>query len=147
MGISAYNIPVTPAVPLSNTAALPIAANSVGTGLLAAREDHSHALVDSGWIAPTLLNGWINYGAPFDPITYRKIGNIVFVRGLAKNGTLPGIIFTLPAGYRPTAQLIVAVVTNSNTIGRLDVLGDGGMQANAGSNGWFSVVCSFTADQ
>lgn len=121
-------------------------AGSAGVGNLSSRSDHTHQLTDSGWIAPTLLNSWVNYGAPFDPIGYRKIGGIVFMRGLAKNGTAPGTIFVLPVGYRTAAQLIVAVVTNVNTIGRMDLQPDGVVRMESGSNAWFSLVCSFAAD-
>jgi hypothetical protein len=58
-------------------------------------------LADSGgWTAPSLLNGWINYGSPAQITQYRKIGNRVDIRGGIKTGTA-NLIFSLPAGFRP----------------------------------------------
>lgn len=112
-----------------------------------ATEFATKAYVDgAGWTAPTLLNSWVNYGAPFDPCGYQRVGKVVYLRGLLKNGTVGQNMFVLPNGYRPGSQLIIAVVTNSNVIGRMDILTNGGVQCNVGSNGWFSVCTSFIAD-
>ncbi|KKK52619.1 hypothetical protein LCGC14_3103070, partial [marine sediment metagenome] len=57
---------------------------------------------DSGqWIAPTLLNSWVNYAATYDTTGYMKDGfGFVHLKGLVKSG-VAGTIFTLPVGYRP----------------------------------------------
>lgn len=69
---------------------------------------------DTGWIAPTLLAGWINHGdvgaQKHAPAGYRKIGNRVFLRGAIKNPGLSGLnnsnLFQLPAGFFPGRQVI-----------------------------------------
>lgn len=56
------------------------------------------------WIAPTLLNSWVNYGAGYTNANYYKDDfNIVRIQALLKSGvtTAGTILFTLPAGYRP----------------------------------------------
>lgn len=57
---------------------------------------------DSGWVNLTLNSGWSmdNYAAEVPQ--YRKIGNIVYLRGLVNATALAGnVIATLPVGYRP----------------------------------------------
>lgn len=58
---------------------------------------------DSGWITATLVNGF-THNANF-PLRYRKVGNIVYVKGTVDRTTPPAInvvITTLPAGFRPS---------------------------------------------
>ena len=63
----------------------------------------STGISDSGWINLTLNSGWTmdNYAAEVPQ--YRKIGNIVYLRGLVNATALAGnVIATVPVGYRPT---------------------------------------------
>jgi hypothetical protein len=55
---------------------------------------------DSGWINPTLLNGWKQITA--QPVEYRLTRNVVRLRGVAEEGTAAKPLFVLPEGYRPT---------------------------------------------
>lgn len=72
------------------------------------------------WIAPTLLSGWLNYGAPeANAGYYRHENNIVRMRGLIKSGTIAAaaVICTLPVGYRPSVNTRCPVESNNaNTI-------------------------------
>lgn len=55
--------------------------------------------------APTLLNGWLDYGSAFQTAGYYKDGlGIVHLTGVVKSGTAGATIFTLPSGYRPAAN-------------------------------------------
>lgn len=56
------------------------------------------------WTAPTLLNSWTNYGAGFQACQYRRVGDVVQIRGLIQSGT--STIFTMPTGFRPPAILM-----------------------------------------
>lgn len=61
------------------------------------------------WIGTTLLNSWLNWGAPYANATYYKDEiNMVQVRATLKSGVVTAntAIMTLPAGYRPSAQLV-----------------------------------------
>jgi hypothetical protein len=92
------------------------------------------------WIDVTFQNNWVNYGNGYNPPAYFKDSSgIVHLRGMVMNGTIGSAIFTLPAGYRPQFRELQAVQTNSNTIGRLDILTDGQVQPLTGSNVWFSL--------
>ncbi|MGN7167965.1 hypothetical protein ACTHSJ_19065 [Paenibacillus cellulositrophicus] len=69
-----------------------------------------------GWIAPTLLNGWENFGGLYAPAGYMKDSEgFVHFRGLIRNGAVGQNMFVLPEGYRPKADLIIGVVSHNNT--------------------------------
>lgn len=90
------------------------------------------------WQTPTLLNSWVNYGAPYSNIQYFKDPyGIVHIRGLAKDGTLGAIIFTLPSGYRPSGQMLMAIASNG-AFGYI-IITTGGDVLAAGSNAWISL--------
>lgn len=57
-------------------------------------------IYDSGWIYPTLQNGWVAYDDS-RPFKYRKIGEVVYIQGSIKDGTHRSVVCTLPAGFRP----------------------------------------------
>lgn len=91
------------------------------------------------FIAPTLLGTWVNYGGGFNDAGYYKdpLG-IIHLRGLVKSGTVPSSIFTLPAGYRPTAEEIFSVVAN-DAFGRVDVDASGNVVCKVGNNAFISL--------
>jgi hypothetical protein len=104
-----------------------------------AKENYS-TTADEPWQTPTLENKWVRYSDQYNPAGYYKDSTgIVHLRGLVKNGAIGQSIFTLPAGYRPGYRELQAVQTNSNTIGRLDVLADGKVLATSGNATWFSI--------
>lgn len=77
---------------------------------------------DSGWIAATLVNGF-THNANF-PLCYRKVGNIVYVKGIVDRTTPPAtnvVITTLPAGFRPSLveTHLEVWITNADITGAL----------------------------
>lgn len=113
---------------------------ATGASGVASPGDHAHKLADTGWLTPALLNGWVVYDATYgNAAMYRKIGNIVFVRGLIKNGTVGTNMFILPAGYRPGIRLLFAAETNSNVLCRIDVDSTGYILGTGESNAWVSL--------
>jgi hypothetical protein len=100
----------------------------------------SGLVLQDAWIAPTLLNGWVNYSTEYNSAGYfRDKQGIVHLRGLVKTGTIGSIIFNLPAGYRPEHRELMVVQTNPNTVGRCDVDTSGNIIAFSGNNAWFSL--------
>jgi hypothetical protein len=86
------------------------------------------------FIAPTLLNGWVNFGAPFNPAGYFKDAfGVVHLRGIVKSGTVNTAVFTLPAGYRPANTEQYAIYTGS-TVGVVEILATGDVIAQVGNN-------------
>ena len=98
----------------------------------------------SVWTNVTFQNGWSNYGAPFQTVQYRLIGDEVKVRGLMKGGTIGAVsAFTLPAGYWPPAVLQVpAQAAGTFAWFSIDIAGQ--VRPEAGSNAAFNVNCSFS---
>lgn len=92
-----------------------------------------------GWIAPTLLNSWVNYGAPYDNAGYYKDPfGIVRLRGVVKSGTTPNAIFTLPAGYRPANNKLMPIVSNA-LFGAVSIASNGDVLSSIGSNVYFTL--------
>lgn len=72
-------------------------------------------LSTSAWTAPTLGSSWVNFGAPYQVAQYRKLGDMVQIRGIVKSGTLAAI-FTLPAGFRPPTDVLASAYANGGSI-------------------------------
>jgi hypothetical protein len=61
----------------------------------------------SPFIAATLLNSWVTFGLSLP--AYRLVGDEVKLAGLVQSGTsASAVIMTLPVGYRPVAEKIMA---------------------------------------
>ncbi|MAD24676.1 MAG: hypothetical protein CMO44_10950 [Verrucomicrobiales bacterium] len=113
-----------------------------GSGNVSFTAPATNILSDSGWITPTLNSGYTSYNSPYGPIAYRKIGNIVNIQGIT-NEAASGVIFTLPVGYRPEQQIIIAAQMN-NSLGRLDIRKDGAVEITGGpGTGWCSCAVTF----
>lgn len=101
-------------------------------------------VTDTGWLSPAFVNGWVDFGVPWSPCQYRKLNGIVYMRGLAKSGTLNTTLFTLPAGYRPGAVNSLFGSPAGDAFSELRVLTTGDVaQSGATSNAWQSIACSF----
>lgn len=105
---------------------------------------------DTGWIAPTLLNGWIDYGATFSTAAYRRRNGITYLDGLIKNGTIGAVVFNLPLRFRPRSltRLFPSVDGTNTANARIDIGDNGDVVVVAGNNGFVSLAgISFPADQ
>jgi hypothetical protein len=61
------------------------------------------------WLPMTLINGWTNIGAPsWQTAGYRKVGDIVSLRGLITNSTTGGTFWNVPAGYGPPLPVLLS---------------------------------------
>jgi hypothetical protein len=63
------------------------------------------AAAPTAWTAVTFQNGWVNFGGSQQVLQYRKEGDVVRLRGMAKSGTVGTIICVLPVGFRPPGQV------------------------------------------
>ena len=69
------------------------------------------------WTALPLTNGWVAVDATHIP-QYRKVGDVVELRGAAKLGNVALSIGTLPVGFRPfQTDETFAVFSNAATVG------------------------------
>lgn len=103
---------------------------------------------DPAWTTPaTLLNGWVNVAAPAAPFRYRKVSGTVHVQATVKSGTLGAPVFTLPAGYRPDANLTVYGQSVSGTGVTIYIGWDGNVTIQStqtgGNNTFIAFLCDF----
>jgi hypothetical protein len=85
----------------------------------------------------TFSTNWSNFDSPTESATwsqarYKKVGDMVFVKGLIKRSSGTGLsttAFTLPSGFRPARRSMFAAIVRQNgqqeTATRLDILVDG----------------------
>jgi len=129
----------------TDEAAAPLTASNVSftpTAPMTATDVQSAiaALAPTPWIAPTFQNGWVNYGLGWCPAGYRKIGDIVYLRGLIKSGALNTAIFTLPAGYIPGGGNLLMPTLGSDSWAQTQVLSSGAVVPQFGTvSGWWSL--------
>lgn len=102
----------------------------------------------SGWIVPTLLNGWEPYDLSAYLVGYKKLGTkIVIFTGTIKNG-VSGHLCILPAGCRPNKIVTgMAISRNENqtatAINAIEVRQDGRVYVGIG-NSVLSSALQFT---
>lgn len=90
------------------------------------------------WTPLTLQGLWVNYGG-WANAAFRKVNDMVYLRGLIRSGAV-GTIGYLPAGYRPPAAVLFPVHTGEpHTLGRVDIQPTGEIAHSSGQNGYVSL--------
>lgn len=107
------------------------------------------AEVPTQWTGVTFQNNWVDYGGAVQLVQYRKIGDIVYVRGVMKNGILGSPAFTLPVGFRPPMNMnfIAEAAGSSGVVGAIGFGADGTAipQSAFGTTGaYFATNVSFS---
>ena len=99
---------------------------------------NSSTVGDTGWNAvPGYSNNFTSGG---NTPGYRKINNVVYMRGNLNNGTGNTTAFTLQAGYRPATDMIIATQQfGTANISYVTVYTDGRVVPNASST-WLTGV-------
>lgn len=112
-------------------------------GMRLSRYGNSTISPDTGWRAPTLLNGWVNYGDIWEPAGYRRMNGMVYLRGLIRAGTVQWNIpiFNLPYGFRPATDQHNPGAAYGQ-FAPLNISANGDVGQNSGSNGWLSLETS-----
>lgn len=90
------------------------------------------AIDDTGWASPTLLNSWSNLGSGYVAARYKRRAGVVHVQGTITGGTATDgtVLFNLPAGFRPSAAMQLAVAAGSvSGVGRVEVQANGNVVA------------------
>jgi hypothetical protein len=134
----------------SNQATTPFVQNNTSSNetdfLLTSSISFIGSIYSPAYVAPTLLNSWVNFGGAEATAGYYKDAlGIVRIKGLVKLGvTTPGTnIFVLPAGFRPAENSIFAQNSNG-AFGSIGVALNGAVYVNTcPSNTYLSIDCSF----
>lgn len=103
------------------------------------------ALTPTPWTNVTFQNGWANYNNGFQTVQYRKVGDVVTVRGLMNGATVPSVAFQLPVGFRPVLALQFPTSATGNFAWfQIGGSTDGTVTPNAGTPTAYNVNCSFS---
>lgn len=102
------------------------------------------ALKPTAWTNVTFQNGWTNISPV---VQYRKIGDIVYIRGTIGGGSLSTNAFNLPVGFRTPYKLDISTGTYSGSVwawGKFDIDTAGNVTPQVGGTSWFIVNCSYS---
>lgn len=95
------------------------------------------------WTAPSLVNGWANYGGGFQAARYGRLAGIVYIEGLLNTSSQTNqVCFTLPAGYRPAFDVIFVAWCDGAAY-QVRVLDDGTVNLLGFTGGWASIQIQF----
>lgn len=107
---------------------------------------------DTGWTTIELLNDVLPYNT-VEPLQYRKVGNMVYLRGAVKNITKTGVVIAnLPTGFRPKFSTPFAMPGTANRFNRLIVSSNGDIRFENTSatlleaSNWYPINTSFLVD-
>lgn len=131
----------TPALPLATESAYDRALQRALTDTLRPLLRKVNALDTAAddYTAPTLLNGWVNFGSGFNPAGYMLDGmGFVRLRGLIRSGGMNQPAFVLPSGMRPAYNEFVASVS-ANAFAGVIIFPGGDVSPWVGVNTWFSL--------
>ena len=91
---------------------------------------------DSGWIQ---ITSFTNSFTATNNVYYRKLNNVVWIRGSVSGGTANTSAFTLPAGYRPSTGWVAATQEyGTSNITYVTIQADGTCTP-IGSATWFNI--------
>ena len=92
---------------------------------------------DSGWqVVSSFSNGYSG-----NSVAYRKVNNIVYIRGNISGGTANTAAFTLPEGYRPsTIEHVVLVQKFGTMVGSYVTVGTDGQVTPMENAAWLSGI-------
>lgn len=131
----------TPALPMAPESAYDRALQRALTDILRPLLRKVNALDTSGggYVAPTLLNGWANFGLGYNPAGYMLDGlGFVHLRGLIKLGGMHSPAFQLPPGCRPAFAEYMATIAG-NAFASVTTTAAGDVIPWDGVNTWFSL--------
>ena len=95
--------------------------------------------IGTAWTGLSFGSGWANYGSNWNVGQHKKVGDLVFLRGLVYRFSGTGtIIATLPAGYRPIADILCTVETSAGH-GRVDIYTNGVINMISGGTVYVSL--------
>jgi len=123
--------------------AVPTPANGqIGAG------DATWIEIGSGGTAPAFQSGWINSGGALATAAFRKTASgIVEIKGFIQLGASGSIVFTLPAGYRPSKEIWLASANSDASIPAVHITPAGLVSWNFGGGPPAAgICCSFYAE-
>lgn len=75
----------------------------------------------TSWASVSFNTGWNNLGGGYQATEYKKVGDLVFLRGLSQRSSGTNTtIFTLPSGFRPASTQRFAA-TSAGAFGEIEI--------------------------
>jgi hypothetical protein len=100
------------------------------------------AQVPTVWYNVVFSNGWSNLSGFVTQ--YRKLGDMVQVRGGIQSGAIGSIPFTMPVGFRPTSTLQFVQPSWAPTIAVTQFDPNGNVTVMQGDNRFIGTVASYS---
>src|SRR5262245_46535677 len=72
------------------------------------------------WTTLPMQNSWVAYDANYTQ-KYRKVGDVVDLRGMMKNGTINTAAFNIPVGFRPFKPEETFVASSASAFAQISV--------------------------
>jgi len=98
---------------------------------------NSATIEDTGW---TTVSSFANGFSASTAVAYRRINNVVYMRGNVTGGTAGAGAFVLPSGYRPSTTTVVPVQKFGTPDITYVTVGVDGVVAPNSTSGWLSSV-------
>lgn len=125
------------------------------TSVVNAINEVSDKIKDTGWNTASLNTGFTHSAlASAGDLMYRRIGNVVYIKGSVKGFTSSSTVCTqLPNGYRPPSRIDFYGSESGNYIAKFIVGADGGISYLGGTRGsvaatqWFNLCTSYITDE
>ena len=125
------------------------------TSVVNAVNEVNTKLQDTGWITAELFEGFSSGLASAGTFMYRRIGNIVYLKGSAKGfGEAPNnACAQLPEGFRPATRIDFYASESGNYIAKFQVASSGyvsylgGTRGSVSSTQWFNMCTSYITDE
>lgn len=88
------------------------------------------------WTGLSFGSGWADHGSGYQAGQYKKVGDLVLLRGLVTRTSGVGTtIATLPSGYRPPSGCLFGSLTDTGG-GRVDIGADGNIYHTSGGTSY-----------
>lgn len=126
---------------INSNDAQPLQVNTQGTasggGMIVGGKITSDNTGDSGWIS---ISSFTNSYSGGSSQAYRKLNNVVYLRGRVSGGTANATAFNLPAGYRPSVDVVIPVQKyGTSNVDYVTIYTTGDVVPNGGA-AWLSSV-------
>lgn len=91
---------------------------------------------------PAFQGSWSNFGGTNRTAGFKKVGNTVHIKGLITGGPTSGVVFNVPAAYRPSIRY-PGIAFCSTGAYRIDVEGGGDVRVYNASVAYTSIEIVF----
>lgn len=104
--------------------------------------------IPTAWTALSLANGWTNIGGGLAPMQYRKVGDVVQLRGVIVPGSWEIPFAQMPVGFRPPWGLIGQAIASTIITCQLGINTDSNLiaykPAGSPNQAWLAILTQYS---